>query len=229
MRGRRVGFGRSMRRGALPLVALIVAGASPGSAWGQGRIAGSVTDDAMGAPLAAVLVEVLDAQGVVAAQATTGPGGAYALDGVSAGSYSVRFTAPGWVTVVLETQAVTAGQSTLVSTSMTQQSFELNPLTVTTSRTYEKALEAPAAVEVVSTRDLEERQVTSPIEHVEYEPGVDVARMGIRGRSAVLRGFNNIFTGRTLFMTDNRIARVPSLRVNIFYLNPTSDLDTEQV
>ncbi|MCZ0935600.1 MAG: TonB-dependent receptor [Gemmatimonadetes bacterium] len=211
------------------LAAVIAFGALPGAAWAQGRIAGSVTDDRTGAPLAAVLVEVVGAQGAVAAQATTGPGGTYAIDGVSAGSYSVRFTAPGWLTVVMESQTVAAGQSTSLSTTMQEQAYELNPLTVTTSRTYEKALEAPAAVEVVSTRDLEERQVTSPIEHVEHQPGVDVARTGIRGRTAVLRGFNNVFSSRTLFMTDNRIARVPSLRVNIFYLNPTSELDMERV
>ncbi len=229
MTGFGVRFGRSAGRGTFLLAAVIAFGALPGAAWAQGRITGSVTDDDTGAPLAAVLVEVLDAQGAVAAQTATGPGGTYAIDGVSAGSYSVRFTAPGWVTVVMESQAVAAGQSTSVSTTMTQQSFELNPLTVTASRTYEKALEAPAAVEVVSTRDLEERQVTSPIEHVEHQPGVDVARTGIRGRAAVLRGFNNIFSSRTLFMTDNRIARVPSLRVNIFYLNPASDLDMDHV
>ncbi|MDE2879330.1 TonB-dependent receptor [Candidatus Palauibacter soopunensis] len=229
MTGFGVRFGRNAGRGTFLLAAVIAFGAFPGAAWAQGRIAGSVTDDDTGAPLAAVLVEVLDAQGAVAAQATTGPGGTYAIDGVSAGSYSVRFTAPGWVTVVMESQAVAAGQSTTVSTTMTQQSFELNPLTVTASRTHEKVLEAPAAVEVVSTRDLEERQVTSPIEHVEHQPGVDVARTGIRGRAAVLRGFNNIFSSRTLFMTDNRIARVPSLRVNIFYLNPASDLDMDHV
>ena len=229
MRELGVGFGRNIRRGALLLAAVIAAGASPGSVHGQGRIAGSVTDEATGAPLAAVLVEARDAQSAVAAQATTGPGGTYAIDGVAAGSYSVRFTSPGWTTVVMESQAVAAGQSTTVSTTMTAQDFALNPLTVTTSRTYEKALEAPASVEVVSLRELEERQVTSPIEHVEHQPGVDVARTGIRGRTAVLRGFNNIFSGRTLFMTDNRIARVPSLRVNIFYLNPSSELDMERV
>ena len=161
MTGFGVRFGRNAGRGTLLLAAVIAFGALPGAAWAQGRIAGSVTDDARGAPLAAVLIEILDAQGTVAAQATTGPGGTYAIDGVSAGSYSVRFTAPGWVTVVMESQAVAAGQSTSVSTTMTQQSFELNPLTVTASRTYEKALEAPAAVEVVSTRDLEERPSTS--------------------------------------------------------------------
>ena len=229
MTGFGVRFGRNAGRGTFVLAAVIAFGALPGAAWAQGRITGSVTDDATGAPLAAVLVEVLDAQGTVAARATTGPGGTYAIDGVSAGSYAVRFTAPGWVTVVMESQSVAAGQSTSVSTTMEEQAYELNPLTVTTSRTYEKALEAPAAVQVVSTRDLEERQVTSPIEHVEHQPGVDVARTGIRGRTAVLRGFNNVFSSRTLFMTDNRIARVPSLRVNIFYLNPTSELDMERV
>ncbi|WP_420448441.1 TonB-dependent receptor [Candidatus Palauibacter sp.] len=218
-----------MRRGTLLLVAVVIAGASPGSAWGQGRIAGTVTDEATGAPLAAVLVEVVDAQNAVAAQATTGPGGTYSIDGVPAGTYAVWFTSPGWVTVTQESQTVAAGQATTVSTTMTSQAYDLNPLSVTTSRTYEKALEAPAAVEVVSTRDIEERQVTSPIEHVEHQPGVDVARTGIRGRYAVLRGFNNIFSGRSLFMTDNRIARVPSLRVNLFYLNPTSELDMDRV
>lgn len=229
MRELGVGFGRNMRRGTLLLAAVIMAGASPGSAWGQGRIAGTVTDEATGAPLAAVLVEVVDAQNAVAAQATTGPGGTYSIDGIGAGTYAVWFTSPGWVTVTVASQTVAAGQATTVSTTMTSQAYDLNPLSVTTSRTYEKALEAPAAVAVVSTRDIEERQVTSPIEHVEQQPGVDVARTGIRGRYAVLRGFNNIFSGRSLFMTDNRIARVPSLRVNLFYLNPTSELDMERV
>lgn len=229
MTGFGVRFGRNAGRGTFLLAAVMAVGALPGAAWAQTRIAGLVTDEATGAPLAAVHVEVLGEGATVAAEAMTGPGGEYEITGVPARTFSVRFTSPGWETVVMEAQSVSAGATTLVSVTMTQQSFELNPLTVTASRTHEKVLEAPAAVEVVSTRDLEERQVTSPIEHVEHQPGVDVARTGIRGRAAVLRGFNNIFSSRTLFMTDNRIARVPSLRVNIFYLNPASDLDMDHV
>ncbi|MDE2720876.1 TonB-dependent receptor [Candidatus Palauibacter polyketidifaciens] len=229
MTGFGVRFGRNASSGTFLLAAVIALGALPGAAWAQGRIAGSVTDAATGAPLAAVLVEATNAQDAVAARTTTGPGGTYVLDGIAAGAYSVRFVSPGWTTVVMESQSVTSGQTTTVSATMEERAYEINPLTVTTSRTFEKALDAPAAVEVVSTRDLEERQVTSPVEHVEHQPGVNVGRTGIRGRTAVLRGFNNIFSGRTLFMTDNRIARVPSLRVNIFYLNPTSELDMERV
>ncbi len=229
MTGLGVRFGRNAGRGTLLLAAVIALGALPGAAWAQAGIAGVVTDEATGAPLAAVRVEVLDGEGTPVAETTTGPGGEYEIAGVPAGTFSVRFSSPGWETVVTEGTSVSADATTFVSTTMTQREFELNPITVTASRTHEKVLEAPAAVEVVSTRDLEERQVTSPIEHVEHQPGVDVARTGIRGRAAVLRGFNNHFSSRTLFMTDNRIARVPSLRVNIFYMNPASDLDTEQV
>ena len=229
MTGFGVRFGRNTRRGTFLLAAIIAFGALPGAAWAQVRIAGSVTDEATGAPLAAVRVDLLGDQSMVVADAITGPGGEYVITGVPAGTYSVRFTSPGWETVVTDAQSVPDGATTFISSTMTARAYDLNPLTVTTSRTYEKALEAPAAVEVVSTRQLEARQVTSPVEHVEDQPGVTVGRTGIRGRTAVLRGFNNIFSGRTLFMTDNRIARVPSLRVNIFYLNPTSELDMERV
>lgn len=229
MTGFGVRFGRNASRGIFLLAAVIAFGALPGAAWAQVRIAGSVTDEATGAPLAAVRVDLLGDQSMVVAEAITGPGGEYVITGVPAGTYSVRLTSPGWETVVTEAQSVPDGATTFMSSTMTARAYDLNPLTVTTSRTYEKALEAPAAVEVVSTRQFEERQVTSPVEHVEQQPGVNVARTGIRGRTAVLRGFNNIFSGRTLFMTDNRIARVPSLRVNIFYLNPASELDMERV
>ena len=229
MNGLGVGVGRNARFGGLLLAAVIALGAIPGSAWAQARIVGTVTDEDTGTPLAAVLVEVIDAANTVIGRATTGTAGAYEVDGVAPGTYSIRFTSPGWSTVVMESQAAVAGQSSNVSATMMAQDFALNPLSVTTSRTFEKALDAPAAVEVVSARDIAERQVTSPVEHVEQQPGVDVSRTGIRGRYAVLRGFNGIFSGRALYMTDNRIARVPSLRVNVFYLNPTSALDLERV
>ncbi|MDQ3082791.1 MAG: TonB-dependent receptor, partial [Gemmatimonadota bacterium] len=45
----------------------------------------------------------------------------------------------------------------------------------------------------------------------------------------VTRGFNNIFSGALLTLTDNRFAFVPSLRVNIPYLQSTTNEDIERV
>jgi len=188
-----------------------------------------VRDDATNAPLAAVLVEALAADGTLTARTVTGPGGTFRLSEVPAGSYTVRFTSPGWSTVSLPATAVTSGRVTSTSVTMTEQSYSLNPITVTASKTEEKTLDAPAAVEVVQTRDIQERPATTIAEYVKDKAGVDVINTGVQSSYVVVRGFNNIFSGATLTMTDNRIARVPSLRANISQLNPTTDLDLDRV
>ena len=220
---------RAIRRLAA-ILALALLGFSPGGLLAQeGGIAGAVTDDASGAPLASVYVEIVGADGTVVASGVTGPGGAYRIGGVPAGTYTVRFTSAGWGTVTETGQTVVAGDLSTLSVTMSEQSYRLNPITVTASKTEEKALDAPAAVEVVSTEDIAERPATTIAEHVKGEPGVDVINTGVQGSYVVVRGFNNIFSGATLTMTDNRIARVPSLRANISHFNPTSSLDLDRV
>ncbi len=212
-----------------PFLALLVFALLPASLAAQGGIAGTVTDESSLAPLAAVLVEVIDGSGAVVAQGITGPAGAYRISDVPAGTYTIRFTSPGWSTSTVSGQSISAGQLTTVSATMTEQSFSLNPITVTASKTQEKTLDAPAAVSVVQTRDIEELPAISIADHVRDEPGVDVIDTGVASTYTVVRGFNNIFSGATLTMTDNRIARVPSLRANISHFNPITNLDLEKV
>jgi hypothetical protein len=188
-----------------------------------------VRDDATAAGLAAVLVEVVDGSGIVVARGTSGPGGAFRIGGIPAGTYTIRFTSPGWNTATLAGQTVTAGQLTSASATMTEGSYSLNPITVTTSKTEEKVLDAPAAVEVVSSLDIQERPSTTTIDHVKNKAGVDVIQTGVQSSYVVVRGFNNIFSGASLTMTDNRISRVPSLRANISHLTPTTNMDLDKV
>ena len=214
---------------AVVMVTAAVATVTAQAAHAQERLTGSVTDAASGEALSGVHVDVLDAGGGEVGNAVTGPSGAYELS-VPAGTYTVVFSAVGWETVTVESQEVAAGaEATRVSAEMSEHLYQLNPLTVSASRASEKVLDAPAAVEVVTSQELAERQAASPADHLDTKSGVDVARVGIRDRWAVLRGFNNVFSGATLVMTDNRIARVPSLRANLFSLVPSSDLDLEQV
>ncbi len=212
---------------ALPLLLLLLL-PRPGAAQ-VGGIAGTVRDDATAAGLAAVLVEVVDGSGIVVARGTSGPGGAFRIGGIPAGTYTIRFTSPGWNTATLAGQTVTAGQLTSASATMTEGSYSLNPITVTTSKTEEKVLDAPAAVEVVSSLDIQERPSTTTIDHVKNKAGVDVIQTGVQSSYVVVRGFNNIFSGASLTMTDNRISRVPSLRANISHLTPTTNMDLDKV
>ena len=194
-----------------------------------GGIAGTVTDEASGAALSAVQVEVVNTSGAVVAQGITGPSGSFRINDVPSGNYTVRFNSAGWGTVTLTNQQVSSGQVTTVSVSMGAESFSLNPLTVTVSKTEDKVLDAPAAISVVQTREIAERPATTIAEYVEAEPGVDVIQTGVQGNYVTVRGFNNLFSGATLTMTDNRIARVPSLRANIAHLNPVTSLDLDRV
>ena len=59
--------------------------------------------------------------------------------------------------------------------------------------------------------------------------GVDVVNTGLNSSNVVVRGFNNVFSGSLLSLVDNRIARVPSLRVNAYSLIPTVSEDIEQI
>ncbi len=195
----------------------------------QGTIAGTVATAADGAGLAAVQVQVLRSNGSVVATAVTGASGAYRIENLSAGRYSVSFLFTGWEQVTEIGVVVAAGGTTNVNASLLQRAFTLNPISITASKKVEKVLDAPAAVQVVTRVDIDERPATSMTDHVKEKAGVDVVTTGLQSNHVVIRGFNNIFSGQTLSLTDYRIARVPSLRVNIAHLQPTTNLDIDRV
>ena len=194
----------------------------------QGALSGTVTDGQSGVGLTAVQVEIHAADGSVVKGGFTGARGAYRITEVPPGTYTVDFGLPGWVVVDETSITIVAGQTTTLSVTMSERSFSLNPITVTTSRRIEKALEAPAAVEVVTREDIAERPAVTPVDHVKEKAGVDFMPTGLQSSYTVVRGFNNVFSGSALDMTDFRISRVPSLRVNVSWSNPTTSMDIER-
>jgi iron complex outermembrane receptor protein len=56
-----------------------------------------------------------------------------------------------------------------------------------------------------------------------------VAATGLNQSSVVVRGLNNIFSGALLVLTDNRIARVPSLRFNAYNFISTIAQDIDRI
>ena len=195
----------------------------------EGAISGTITDQSTGTGLSTVQVEVLRPDGSVAVGAFSSASGAFRITGVPAGTYDIVFTLPGWEIVSQEGVVVRPGATTSVNAGLSERSFNLNPITVTTSKRVEKALDAPAAVEVVSREDIAERPTVTPIDHVKEQAGVDFVNTGLQSSYVVVRGFNNVFSGATLNLTDFRISRVPSLRVNLSYFNPTTNSDLDRV
>ena len=194
----------------------------------EGAISGRVTD-LTGLGLSTVQVEVLRADGSVLADDLSTASGAFRITNVPTGTYTVQFTLAGWTIVEQENVVVSAGETTSVSAGLSERSFNLNPITVTTSKRVEKALDAPAAIEVVSREAIEARPAVTPVDHVKEQAGVDFVPTGLQTSYVVVRGFNNVFSGATLTLTDYRISRVPNIRVNIAYFNPTTNADLDRI
>lgn len=186
---------------------------------GTGTITGRITDKENSAPVAGVTVQAVTAAGRSAGSAVTDADGQFRIT-VPPGTYSLLVHMVGYQTYRSSDVRVVAGESSMVGAALTSEAFLLNPVVVTASKAPEKALDAPARVEVIPEREIVERPTTTPVEHLRSTPGIDVITAGVQSTNVVARGFNNIFSGALHTLTDYRAARIPSLHVNFLHFIP---------
>lgn len=196
-------------------------------AFGQ-TISGTVTDGDGGFPLAGANVYVLNAGGSTLAGTATDLEGMYELPVGTNGTFVVRARFVGFQEGE-ETVTVSTGQSITLDFILTQAGFELNTVMVTASRRQEKALDAPASISVLNTRDIEASVGTSSVEALRTTTGIDMAQTGVDRREMVLRGFNNAFSGAAYVLTDYRHAAVPSLNLNAYSILPSMNIDIDRI
>ena len=218
-----------MRAALGRLFALIVLlGFAAAPAWAQtGTLAGRVMDAESGETIANAVVRVIAADGSEVAGDLTDSDGRFELQ-VPPGAYEVEVTSLGFASRRIDT-TVAAGAGEPMSIALVVEAVELNPIVVSASRRPQKRLDAPAAVETVEKEEIRERAAPTVIDHVKGEAGVDVSQTGLTQSNVVARGFNNIFSGALLVMSDYRYAQVPSLRVNAYNFIPVTNLDLERV
>jgi iron complex outermembrane receptor protein len=191
-----------------------------------GQITGRVTDAESGAPVSDVRIEAR--AGGVVRNALSTTSGSYRIGGLPAGEYVVTFARVGYA---LATRTADVGADAIVTldVGLSAVAVELNPTIISAGRVEEKALEAPASVAVVPERDIQEHPTLTLNDQIKAQPGVDQATTGLVTNNTVTRGFNNVFSGAMLTLTDNRYAFVPSLRVNTSFLVPTTNEDIGRI
>ena len=211
------------RTGLLAIVMTLVCAVGV-SAQQPGTITGRLTDAETQTGISGATVQVVTAGNRSVGNAVTDAQGEFRIANVPAGSYALLFNMVGYETGRVEGVRVVAGETTIAGAALRTMAFQLNPLVVSASKKPEKAVEAPARVEVVQEREIEERPVTTPVDHLRSVPGIDVITAGVQSTNVVARGFNNIFSGALHTLTDYRAARIPSLHVNFLHFVPqTSD------
>ena len=191
--------------------------------------------DREGSPMRDVSVTVVSEDG----DAVTGvsdASGSVEISGLAAGIYTITASSRGYEDTVLQNVELradaTMSLAILLGLSLQREQTEviqLDQISVTASRRREKVLEAPASVALVSDSQIKDRIAPSVTEHLKSVRAVDIVSAGLGSSYVVVRGFNNVFSGRLLSLVDNRIASVPSLRVNAYSLIPTASEDIEQI
>ena len=188
----------------------------------------TVTDAQTGNQLKDVSITVKPQKGD-ASKGMTDTNGTLTVSDLSAGVYTITAIAPGYTDNVMTNVELTEDDTQSVSISLSSDVIELNKVSITASRRKEKVLEAPASVALIDDSQIQDRVAMSVTEHLKSLRAVDVITSGIGTSYVVVRGFNNVFSGNLLSLVDNRIASVPSLRVNAYTLIPTISEDIEQI
>ncbi len=188
----------------------------------------TVTDAQTGNQLKDVSITVKPQTGD-STKGMTNESGTIELTDLAAGVYTITATANGYTDNVSTGVEVTEDETKSVVMTLSSDFIELDKVSITASRRKEKVLEAPASVALVDDSQIQDRVAMSVTEHLKSLRAVDVVTSGIGTSYVVVRGFNNVFSGNLLSLVDNRIASVPSLRVNAYTLIPTISEDIEQI
>ena len=188
----------------------------------------TVTDAQTGAKLNGVSINVMSQAGA-SAEGVSDASGMLEIADLSADVYTITASAPGYADKMMANVELVADGTTSVEIALSSEIIELDQVSVTASRRREKVLEAPASVALVTGSQIRDRVAPSVTEHLKSVRAVDVVNTGLGSSQVVVRGFNNVFSGSLLSLVDNRIARVPSLRVNAYSLIPTASEDIEQI
>ena len=179
-------------------------------------------------PVAGASVKLTNQQTDLVLGAFSDTRGRFSVKDIPAGMYIVKVSSVGYLALEMADVDITESKSGIVY-RLEPEIIQKNATIVTASRVEQKALEAPAAVTVIDQRTILERPAQTPIEYLQGTAGVDQAQTGISQRNVNVRGFNNVFTGTLLILTDYRLNGVPSLRANIPYFVPATNEDIERI
>ena len=199
-----------------------------GTVHAQGTLKGVITDANNGETLvgANILVSSMDAS--VSKGTITNVEGKFEITGLLAGTYIARVSYVGFTDQRIIDIVIVDGQATELNIALTP-GMSLNPVVVSASKIREKVTESPSSIQVVTAQQIKNITTTSSADFIKGIAGIDVAQQGVASSVVVARGFNNIFSGSLLLMTDNRIATVPSLRANLMHFIPLVNEDIESI
>ena len=160
--------------------------------------------------------------------AATDVEGGYLINNVPVGDHVLKVTYIGY-----EQQekpiSIEQDQELIADFSLLKEAIQMQTYVVTASRKRERVEDAPAAISVITKKDIRRESNTNLGDYMKTVKGVEFTQSGIDSYNLSARGFNTSFSSRLLTLTDGRMANVPSLRLIAYNVIPVSFEDVEQI
>ena len=153
--------------------------------------------------------------------------GRFRIEKINAGTYTIIASYMGYSTYKMPiTIPYEDGELTIL---LEPEAIQLEEYVVTASRRRERVEDAPAAISIISKKEIRRESNTNLGDYLKGTKGIDFTQSGVDSYNMTARGFNSSFSSRLLTLTDGRMANVPSLRLTAYNVIPVSFDDVEQI
>ena len=159
----------------------------------DGVIKGKVTDSLNGSALIGANVVV---EGTYLGAATAARG-EYIIKELDPGTYTIMASYIGYESYK-ETINLNLGQKLSKDLALKPEAIEMETYVVTASRRRERVEDAPAAISVISKREIRRESNTNLGDYLKGTKGIDFTQSGIDSYNMTARGFNSSFSSRTI-------------------------------
>lgn len=187
----------------------------------QTTVSGTVNEANTNDPIIGVNIQV---KGTTTGTITD-TNGQFTLSVDSSTPFTLVFSSVGFSTVEVEVN----GNMNGLSVQLEESVLIGEEIVVSASRKREKIQEAPAAVSILSAKQIEKDAVANPILSIRNLTGVNVAQYGVGSGQINLRGRSAVFQTETFVMADYRNLLLPSLGSIQYEQQPIDALDLERV
>ena len=154
--------------------------------------------------------------------------GRFTILNVEAGEFTIVATYMGYSSFKQKI-SVPIEENASIIILLETEAIQLDEYVVTASRRRERIEDAPAAISVITKKEIRRESNTNLGDYLKGTKGIDFTQSGIDSYNMTARGFNSSFSSRLLTLTDGRMANVPSLRLTAYNVIPVSFDDVEQI
>ena len=171
------------------------------------QVSGVIIDKSNNEPISGIKVQIKNSK----TKAFTNTKGQFKIENTPEGNFDIILTSLLWKEQTIATQSGTTNLKVIMESNIINTS---EVVVYGASRRKEKITQAPAAISVVQTKDIEKAASHGQIARtIDKFPGVDVVQSGMNDFNVNMRGFNNSINRRVLVLLDGRDPSTPLLNL----------------